>query len=82
MVEGRDFFKMKSKVFNMLMSKCVTLGAKLLYIKKYSQSLAETKGKGCTIDFPPARCQRKAESGRSLVYESMVTTVLQRKCRL
>ena len=80
MVECRDFFIMKSKVFSMLKSKCVTLGAKLLYIKKYSQSLAETKGKGYTIDFPPARCQRKVESGRSLVYESMITTVPQRKC--
>lgn len=51
MVECRDFFIMKSKVFSMLTSKCVTLGAKLLYIKKYSQSLAETKGKGYTMTF-------------------------------
>ena len=82
MVECRDFFIIKHKVFSMLMSNCVTLGANLLYIKKYSQSLAVTKGKGYTTDFPPARCQRKVESGRSLVYESKVTTVLQRRCRL
>lgn len=43
---------MKSKVFSMLMSKCVTLGAKLLYIKKYSQSLAERqKVRGTLLTF-------------------------------
>ena len=42
---------MKSKVFSMLKSKCVTLGAKLLYIKKYSQSLAEQKVRGTLLTF-------------------------------
>lgn len=44
--------------------------------------LAETMGEGRTTDFPPAGPQRKLESQRSLVYENMATTVLQRKSRL